>query len=120
MLPAIRATSSLDGQDRSASPQAMNSAEKPAGLSMALTSGRRSTREPNRRRWFRPSSRRSEEHTSELQSLMRISYAVFCLKKKKNTNLPYTNPRTNRTPPSANTNQFTYLRKVNHTHKHQH
>src|SRR3546814_10837342 len=29
------------------------------------------------------SERRSEEHTSELQSLMRISYAVFCLKKKK-------------------------------------
>src|SRR3546814_2882509 len=33
---------------------------------------------------------RSEEHTSELQSLMRISYAVFCLKKKK----PRTNTRT--------------------------
>src|SRR3546814_8107228 len=31
-------------------------------------------------------SLRSEEHTSELQSLMRISYAVFCLKKKKLTN----------------------------------
>src|SRR3546814_3343733 len=30
-------------------------------------------------------SERSEEHTSELQSLMRISYAVFCLKKKKKT-----------------------------------
>src|SRR3546814_10532327 len=30
--------------------------------------------------------RRSEEHTSELQSLMRISYAVFCLKKKNHTN----------------------------------
>src|SRR3546814_8159067 len=30
------------------------------------------------------SGNRSEEHTSELQSLMRISYAVFCLKKKKN------------------------------------
>src|SRR3546814_3095408 len=30
-----------------------------------------------------PQSARSEEHTSELQSLMRISYAVFCLKKKK-------------------------------------
>src|SRR3546814_6258489 len=29
---------------------------------------------------------RSEEHTSELQSLMRISYAVFCLKKKKKNN----------------------------------
>src|SRR3546814_8744805 len=34
---------------------------------------------------------RSEEHTSELQSLMRISYAVFCLKKKKTkTNTPIT------------------------------
>src|SRR3546814_2227944 len=34
-----------------------------------------------------PCTRRSEEHTSELQSLMRISYAVFCLKqKKKNRN----------------------------------
>src|SRR3546814_8180736 len=32
-----------------------------------------------------PLLRRSEEHTSELQSLMRISYAVFCLKKKKTT-----------------------------------
>src|SRR3546814_5759761 len=32
---------------------------------------------------------RSEEHTSELQSLMRISYAVFCLKKKKGPSLPY-------------------------------
>src|SRR3546814_10632030 len=31
---------------------------------------------------------RSEEHTSELQSLMRISYAVFCLKKQKNTTNP--------------------------------
>src|SRR3546814_8576071 len=30
---------------------------------------------------------RSEEHTSELQSLMRISYAVFCLKKKKSTRI---------------------------------
>src|SRR3546814_10539354 len=38
-------------------------------------------------RWeeFSMHLRRSEEHTSELQSLMRISYAVFCLKKKKNT-----------------------------------
>src|SRR3546814_1243962 len=32
-----------------------------------------------------PPLSRSEEHTSELQSLMRISYAVFCLKKKKTT-----------------------------------
>src|SRR3546814_5982713 len=35
--------------------------------------------------------RRSEEHTSELQSLMRISYAVFCLQKKKKENTPQTN-----------------------------
>src|SRR3546814_10447738 len=37
-----------------------------------------------RRRRKRGKFPRSEEHTSELQSLMRISYAVFCLKKKKN------------------------------------
>src|SRR3546814_5773344 len=36
-----------------------------------------------RRHWWNR-SRRSEEHTSELQSLMRISYAVFCLQTKKN------------------------------------
>src|SRR3546814_3208732 len=35
---------------------------------------------------FTGRSARSEEHTSELQSLMRISYAVFCLKKKRNKN----------------------------------
>src|SRR3546814_4998149 len=34
--------------------------------------------------FFAGAFNRSEEHTSELQSLMRISYAVFCLKKKKN------------------------------------
>src|SRR3546814_8969288 len=34
-----------------------------------------------------PAPPRSEEHTSELQSLMRISYAVFCLKKKKTHNI---------------------------------
>src|SRR3546814_2685737 len=45
-----------------------------------------STAMPGRRAAMRASSTglcRSEEHTSELQSLMRISYAVFCLKKKK-------------------------------------
>src|SRR3546814_4870649 len=35
--------------------------------------------------WRKKAHRRSEEHTSELQSLMRISYAVFCLKKKEHT-----------------------------------
>src|SRR3546814_8426478 len=40
---------------------------------------------------------RSEEHTSELQSLMRISYAVFCLK-KKNKNIERNTTQHNRTP----------------------
>src|SRR3546814_6580112 len=48
----------------------------PAGL-------RLQSRPRSGRRRLRPG--RSEEHTSELQSLMRISYAVFCLKKKKKT-----------------------------------
>src|SRR3546814_1590604 len=39
---------------------------------------------------LRPQPLRSEEHTSELQSLMRISYAVFCLKKKKKTQHTHT------------------------------
>src|SRR3546814_3258242 len=40
---------------------------------------------PNGRLFSAPQGVRSEEHTSELQSLMRISYDVFCLKKKHNT-----------------------------------
>src|SRR3546814_4600683 len=50
-----------------------------------------------------PAAPRSEEHTSELQSLMRISYAVFCLKKKTpNTQQPH------------QTQKITYIQ---HTHK---
>src|SRR3546814_7388458 len=48
--------------------------------------------------------RRSEEHTSELQSLMRISYAVFCLKKKKITDKSYINT----THKEKQNNQNTY------------
>src|SRR3546814_8935002 len=46
---------------------------------------------------YRRHDRRSEEHTSELQSLMRNSYAVFCLKKKKHINRksPTTNDPSN-------------------------
>src|SRR3546814_2751238 len=43
---------------------------------------------------------RSEEHTSELQSLMRISYAVFCLKKKKQKTHHTTNQRSYKTQQS--------------------
>src|SRR3546814_8425174 len=58
---------------------------RPASLAMARGKAKRFTL--GRRRAFGPRrqlarSARSEEHTSELQSLMRISYAVFCLKKK--------------------------------------
>src|SRR3546814_9800258 len=52
-----------------------------AGQARSAQNGRRPPEGRAKRviQWFR----RSEEHTSELQSLMRISYAVFCLKKKK-------------------------------------
>src|SRR3546814_10650714 len=49
--------------------------------------------------WAASDLHRSEEHTSELQSLMRISYAVFCLKKKTNTqNLHHTTTKTQKKP----------------------
>src|SRR3546814_5035121 len=45
---------------------------------------------------LRSKDARSEEHTSELQSLMRISYAVFCLKKKKQLHSRYRQTHTKR------------------------
>src|SRR3546814_7929073 len=50
----------------------------------------------------RTGGQRSEEHTSELQSLMRISYAVFCLKKKNNNT---TTPKTQQQYNNQNTNK---------------
>src|SRR3546814_3506245 len=66
---------------RSLSHSTLHSSQRPVAASMR----RNLARSVNQ---LTPSSatnvqRRSEEHTSELQSLMRISYAVFCLKKKK-------------------------------------
>src|SRR3546814_9756545 len=56
-------------------------------LRTLITRPQRRSRMPGKaRRISRIAANRSEEHTSELQSLMRISYAVFCLKKKKQTN----------------------------------
>src|SRR3546814_10598604 len=52
---------------------------------------------------------RSEEHTSELQSLMRISYAVFCLKKKKQINHnQIVNNKTNKETSSQSQNTIDY------------
>src|SRR3546814_10554468 len=63
-------------------------------LGQDLGGGQRATVDAGR--FARLGIRRSEEHTSELQSLMRISYAVFCLK-KKNIKTPYqTTRQTNR------------------------
>src|SRR3546814_9447312 len=57
----------------------------------ALSVRYRFVTETDDRSWADALCARSEEHTSELQSLMRISYAVFCLKKKKNTQMQTTN-----------------------------
>src|SRR3546814_21196333 len=54
-----------------------------AACSSATTSPRGSAPAPAPMSAAPPRKRRSEEHTSELQTLMRISYAVFCLKKKR-------------------------------------
>src|SRR3546814_7252772 len=59
-----------------------SAANSPSAPSRAATVGSRSVAS-------RPALDRSEEHTSELQSLMRISYAVFCLKKKKTKKTTY-------------------------------
>src|SRR3546814_10066672 len=56
---------------------------------------------------------RSEEHTSELQSLMRISYAVFCLKKKKTTTQHSTHSST--TTNHSNSNSTPTTNKTNST-----
>src|SRR3546814_1736808 len=59
--------------------------------------------------------RRSEEHTSELQSLMRISYAVFCLTKKKNKNKNIqTSRRHDNDEASAHSNSHEYNTYDNH------
>src|SRR3546814_10270088 len=56
--------------------------------------GRATHYDPNKAQVPSVGVERSEEHTSELQSLMRISYAVFCLKKKKRTNKSVHNTKT--------------------------
>src|SRR3546814_4412565 len=56
---------------------------------------------------FETSRPRSEEHTSELQSLMRISYAVFCLKKKKKRKDNYTKVSRQNTKANNNISSIT-------------
>src|SRR3546814_1624883 len=59
---------------------------------LRLLQGVRRPIRPRLRAGLRSAGNRSEEHTSELQSLMRISYAVFCLKKKNNNSTTAHNP----------------------------
>src|SRR3546814_9996259 len=59
--------------------------ESAGGPDSRMFGGQLGYASPSDRTWAFD-AHRSEEHTSELQSLMRISYAVFCLKKKKKTN----------------------------------
>src|SRR3546814_10326367 len=56
--------------------------EDEAATLAALKAHRKSLIDPKVEQYHGRTIKRSEEHTSELQSLMRISYAVFCLKKK--------------------------------------
>src|SRR3546814_5475452 len=72
-----------------------------AHIRLRMHCGRQPVRPQNRPESDVDATRRSEEHTSELQSLMRISYAVFCLKKKKTKT--YNN--------SNNTRKHTTMRK---------
>src|SRR3546814_4471796 len=65
----------------------LNAGQVEQGLATAkaaIEASRAAGQRPSDELYVRP-IKRSEEHTSELQSLMRISYAVFCLKKKKTT-----------------------------------
>src|SRR3546814_5623950 len=69
-----------------AMPAKSKAQQQAAGVALAAKRGEKMKSElkgPSKEMYESMSEDRSEEHTSELQSLMRISYAVFCLKKKK-------------------------------------
>src|SRR3546814_9509543 len=77
---------SSDSRQRIAASDRRSDEALAAASAVANQNDRQDSREQPRSHGHRNDGHRnrSEEHTSELQSLMRISYAVFCLKKKKN------------------------------------
>src|SRR3546814_3897160 len=82
--PAVSAVKELLAQEPDALREIVRSvmqAMLEAEMDEALGAGK--SERSDARLGYRSGHYRSEEHTSELQSLMRISYAVFCLKKKK-------------------------------------
>src|SRR3546814_7964300 len=89
-FPTRRASDLGGGRDRAWDHAAVRPAVPVADLHVdraAAVLGAGDGRERDGRHPLAGPHRRSEEHTSELQSLMRISYAVFCLKKKKSKNV---------------------------------
>src|SRR3546814_7299393 len=76
-------TPAVSADDLSWAVVAMRAGERIV-VNAALIAAYQAASSPHSIRALRSDLERSEEHTSELQSLMRISYAVFCLKKKKN------------------------------------
>src|SRR3546814_978841 len=89
----IQATTEVDSSTASARYSSGRRHDCQAGLHQA-TAAQATT--PSQASTLRRLPPRSEEHTSELQSLMRISYAVFCLKKKnKYSNSKHKNTTTN-------------------------
>src|SRR3546814_3088003 len=87
----------------------------PAPLNTIAVGHRELPSIPPTRQARRQIAERSEEHTSELQSLMRISYAVFCLKKKtRNSNDVTATTKTHR--PSSHTPNSASTRSHTHTH----
>src|SRR3546814_3620287 len=96
----------------------------PCGTTTSATCGPSSAR--SRRSTSRTASTtRSEEHTSELQSLMRISYAVFCLKKKKHPkqnatthyNQPMHTQQNNKNTTNTQIKQYHQVTQIPTTHK---
>src|SRR3546814_3155113 len=77
----------------------------PSGIPGALACRSPETREASETQASAEARLRSEEHTSELQSLMRISYAVFCLKKKKNKNICHKMYQVRTTQQTTHTNR---------------
>src|SRR3546814_8219919 len=72
-----------DTSDRSTTQELYGYAGVHANIGRFRNRGAVTIADVNRDNYASDTDARSEEHTSELQSLMRISYAVFCLKKKK-------------------------------------
>src|SRR3546814_7259209 len=85
-IERLRKDSEPDGGGRGQRADENENRPELVGLELITRAGVEHEVTQAREEMLEKSPARSEEHTSELQSLMRISYAVFCLKKKKKSN----------------------------------